>query len=103
QDRCVLDAATQPAPQDNQLMSQHHVLSLKPHLRLEWRGQPGQDETERSDHFVSLGDSIASSTRTGLSVHTVAACRTWSCNPRWTAAAVQEHVIAFERTHCLGG
>ena len=33
----------------------------------------------------------------------VAACRTWSYNPRWTAAAVQEHVIAFEQTHCLGG
>ena len=49
-------------PQDNQLMSKHRVLSLKPHLRLEWRGQGGQDETEKPDHFVSLGDSIASST-----------------------------------------
>src|SRR6266436_9551558 len=50
-------------------MPKHHVLSLKPHLRLEWRGQRGQDETEKSNHFVSLGDSIASSTRTGFSVH----------------------------------
>jgi len=68
-----------------------------------WRGPRGQDETEKSDHFVSLGDSIASSTRTGFLVHTVAACRTWSYNPRLTAATVQEHVIAFEQTHCLGG
>jgi hypothetical protein len=90
------DATMQPTLQDNQLMSKHHVLSLKPHLRLKWRGQRGQDETEKSDH---LGDSIAS----GFSVHTVAACRTWSYNPRWTAAAVQEHVIAFEQTRCLGG
>jgi hypothetical protein len=29
----------QPAPQDNQLMSKHRVLSLKPQLRLEWPGQ----------------------------------------------------------------
>src|SRR5580704_3651584 len=33
------DATRQPAPQDNQLMSKHRVLSLKPQLRLEWRGQ----------------------------------------------------------------
>jgi len=36
----------QSAPQDNQLMSKHRVLSLEPHLRLEWRGHGGQDETE---------------------------------------------------------
>jgi hypothetical protein len=35
----------QPAPQNNQLMPKHRVLSLKPYLRLEWRGQDGQDET----------------------------------------------------------
>src|ERR1700733_14303306 len=46
------------------------VLSLKPHLRLEWRGQDGQDETEQSDHSASLGDSITSSTRIRFSVHT---------------------------------
>jgi hypothetical protein len=61
---------TSVTPQDNQLMSKHRVLSLKPHLRLEWRGQGGQDETEKSDHFVSLGDSIAASTQTKFSVHT---------------------------------
>src|ERR1700730_6488655 len=65
------DATMQPTPQDNQLMSKHRVLSFKPHLRLEWRGQDGQSETEQPDHSASLGDSIRSSTRIGFSVHTV--------------------------------
>jgi len=33
-----LDATTQPAPQNVQLMSKHRVLSFKPQLRLEWQG-----------------------------------------------------------------
>src|SRR5260221_13929950 len=66
------DATMHPTPQDNQLMSKHRVLSLKPQLRLEWRGQDGQSETEQPDHSASLGDSITSSTRIGFSVHTVA-------------------------------
>jgi hypothetical protein len=33
-----LDATTQPAPQNIQLMSKHRVLSFRPQLRLEWRG-----------------------------------------------------------------
>jgi hypothetical protein len=65
-----LDTATQPALQNNQLMSKHRVLSLKPHLRLEWRGQDGQDETQKPDHSASLGDSITSSTQIEFSVHT---------------------------------
>jgi hypothetical protein len=60
----------QPAPQDIQLMSKHRVLSFKSQLRLEWRGQDGQNETEQPDHSASLGDSIASSTRIRFSVHT---------------------------------
>jgi hypothetical protein len=52
----------QPTPQDNQLMSKHSVLSFKPQLRLEGRGQDGQSETEQPDHSASLGDSITSST-----------------------------------------
>src|ERR1019366_6619265 len=64
------DATMQPAPQDNQLMSKHRVLSLKPQLRLEWRGQDGQNETEQTDHSASLGDSITASTRIRFSVHT---------------------------------
>src|SRR5260221_3082538 len=63
------DATMQPAPQDNQLMSKHRVLSLKPQLRLEWRGQDGQNETEQPDHSASLGDSITSSTRIRISLH----------------------------------
>ena len=60
----------QPAPQNIQLMSKHRVLSFKPQLRLEWRGQDGQSETEQPDHSASLGDSITSSTRIRFSVHT---------------------------------
>jgi hypothetical protein len=48
------DATMQPAPQNNQLMSKHRVLSLKPHLRLEWRGLDGESETEQPDHSASL-------------------------------------------------
>src|ERR1700738_1988611 len=57
-------------PQDNQLMSKHRVLSFKPQLRLEWRGQHGQSETEQPDHSASLGDSTTSSTQIRFSVHT---------------------------------
>jgi hypothetical protein len=64
------DATMQPAPQDNQLMPKHRVLNLKPYLRLEWRGQDGQSETEQPDHSASLGDSITSSTRIRFSVRT---------------------------------
>jgi hypothetical protein len=41
------------ASHDNQLMSKQRVLSLKPQLRLEWRGQDGQNETEQPDHSAS--------------------------------------------------
>src|SRR6202140_962081 len=67
------DATRQPTPQGNQLMSKHRVLSLKPQLRLEWRGQDGQNETEQPDHSASLGDSITASTRIRFSVHTARA------------------------------
>src|SRR5476649_1606202 len=52
------DATMQPTPHDNQLMSKHRILSLKPQLRLEWRGQDGQNEMKQSNHSASLGDSI---------------------------------------------
>jgi len=32
-------------PQYDQLMSENRILCLKPHLRLEWRGQDGKYET----------------------------------------------------------
>jgi hypothetical protein len=65
-----LDATMQPTSQHNHLMSKHRVLSFKPQLRLERRGQDGQNETEQPDHSSSLGDSITSSTRIRFSVHT---------------------------------
>ena len=64
------DATMQPAPQNDQLMSKHRVLSLKPQLRLGWRGQDGQNVTEQPNHSASLGDSITSSTRIRFSVRT---------------------------------
>ena len=69
------DATREPAPQDIQLMSKRRVLSLKPQLRLEWRGQDGQSEAEQPDHSASLGDSMTSSTRIRFSVHTGQYCR----------------------------
>src|SRR5260370_23778001 len=51
-------------------MSKHRVLSFKAQLRLEWRGQDGQNETEQPDHSASLGDSITSSTQIKFSVYT---------------------------------
>jgi hypothetical protein len=66
------DATMQPAPHDNQLMSKHRALSLKQQLRLEWRGQDRQNETEQPDHSARLGDSITASTRIRFSVHTAA-------------------------------
>jgi hypothetical protein len=47
-------ATMRPAPQDNQLMSKHRVLSFKPQLRPEWRSQDGQNETEQPDHSANL-------------------------------------------------
>ncbi|WP_354122410.1 helix-turn-helix domain-containing protein [Bradyrhizobium sp. LA6.12] len=52
-------------------MSKHRVLGFKPQLRLEGRGQDGQNETEQPNHSASLGDSIRSSTRIRFSVHTM--------------------------------
>jgi phospholipase/lecithinase/hemolysin len=51
-------------------MSKHRVLSFKPQLRLEWRGQDGQNETDQPDHSASLGDSITASTRIRFSAQT---------------------------------
>src|SRR5260370_17214584 len=64
------DATMQPTLQDNQLMSKHRVLGFKPQLRLEWRGQDGQNETKQPDHSASLGDSFTSSTHIRFPVPT---------------------------------
>src|SRR5215471_8233213 len=66
------DATMQRAPQDNQLMSKHRVLSFKPQLRLEWQGHDGQNEIEQPNHSANLGDSITASTRKRFSAHTPA-------------------------------
>jgi hypothetical protein len=49
-------------------MSKHRVLCLKPHLRLEWRGDDGHNETDQPDYFANLGDFIKASTRIRFSV-----------------------------------
>jgi hypothetical protein len=47
------------APQDDQLMSERCIFCLKPALRLEWRGQDGQHETQQRNHGApTLGDSF---------------------------------------------
>src|SRR5262249_36530534 len=63
------DATLEPAPQNGQLMPKYRVHSLKPHLRLDWRGQDSQDETQKPDHSASLSDSVTPSTRIRFSVH----------------------------------
>jgi hypothetical protein len=39
-------------------MSERSILSLKPALRLEWRGQHGQNKANQRDHLANLADSI---------------------------------------------
>ena len=47
-------------PQNDQLMSEYRILCFKPPLRLEWRGQDGQDEAEQCKHrALTLGDSFS--------------------------------------------
>src|SRR5205823_5373413 len=45
-----VDATAHPPPQHNQLMSECRVLCLKSALRLERRGEQGQEEPEQRDH-----------------------------------------------------
>src|SRR6266481_6818836 len=44
-------------PQDDQLMSEHRILRLKPALGLERRGQHGHNKTDKRDHRANLADS----------------------------------------------
>ena len=46
------------APENDQLMSERSILSLKPALRLEWRGRHGQNKATQRDHLGHLADSI---------------------------------------------
>jgi hypothetical protein len=45
-----VNTTTHLPPQYDQLTSEHHLLCLKSALRLEWRGQEGQQEAEQRDH-----------------------------------------------------
>ena len=65
------DPAMHLAPQNDQLMSEHRILCLKPAFRLEWRDQNGQDEAAQSEHDpVRLGDSGCLAIRMRFSIHT---------------------------------
>ena len=63
------------APQNDQLMSEHRILRLKPALRLERRGQHGQNKPNQRDYRASLADSVTRKIRIGFSAHTV--LKTW--------------------------
>src|SRR5665213_3531771 len=55
-----LDPALHLAPQNDQLMSEHCILSFKPALGLERRSHDGQDETAQCKHRpLTLGDSVS--------------------------------------------
>jgi hypothetical protein len=58
------------APQNDQLMSEHRILRLKPALRLERRGQHGQNKPNQRDYRASLADSVTRKIRIGFSAHT---------------------------------
>src|SRR6266403_5147976 len=66
----------------------NRVLSFKPQLRPERRGQHGQNETEQPEHSTSLGDSIAPSIRIGFSVHTAAKSALADGGPRWISFSI---------------
>ena len=53
------DPALHLTPQNNQLTAKRRILSFKPALRLERRGQNGQDGEDQSEHGPqTLGDSF---------------------------------------------
>jgi len=52
-----LGSAPHLAPQDDQLKSEHRIFRLKPAVRLERRGQHGQNKTDQRDHRANLADS----------------------------------------------
>ena len=65
------DPAPHFTPQNYQLMSERRVLGFKPALRLEWRSQDGQYETQQRDHCaLTLGNSFDQSMRMKFSIHT---------------------------------
>jgi hypothetical protein len=79
-DRREMSAALHLTSQDHQLMSERGILSLKPDLRLEGRGQESHDETHELDHSASLDNSITSATRIRFSVQTAPAGSAYHCD-----------------------
>jgi hypothetical protein len=61
---CEPSPAFEPTPHDDQLMSENRILRLKPALRLEWRGQDGQNKPSQRDHRANLTDSVTQDRRT---------------------------------------
>jgi hypothetical protein len=57
---CEPDAATQLSPQNNHLMSERSILSLKPIFDLSGKGQRGQNKPNQRDHRANLADSSLS-------------------------------------------
>jgi hypothetical protein len=39
-------------------MSKYGILNLKPAVRLEWRGQNGENEADQRYHCANLADSV---------------------------------------------
>ena len=68
------------APQNDQLLPERRILSLKPALRLERRHQDGQHKADQRDHCANLADFVTSSMRMRVSARTplpsVASCAT---------------------------
>ena len=77
-----------------QLMSQHRILGFKSALRLEWRDQNAQDETEQRDHrALTLCDSIRQSMRMRFLVHTGAKKdKAWISQARYIRFILRHHI-----------
>ena len=56
--------------QNDQLLPERRILRLKPALRLERRAQDSQQKADQRDHFASLAEFVAASTRMRFSTHT---------------------------------
>jgi hypothetical protein len=55
---CEPSPAFQLTSKDDQLMTENRILRLKPALRLERRGQHGQNKPNQRDHRANLADSV---------------------------------------------
>src|SRR6266404_7309529 len=87
------------APQDDQLTSEHCIVCLKPALRLERRGQHGQNKPNQRDHRASLADSVTRKIRIGFSVLTGPNRRVCSSNPNMPMRGNQFRSEQFTVSH----